>query len=168
MNPNNSGPQNYPTRGSMRVVQPYNREYTVLTLSIGEVVALGKGIHSESTPRTIRIMDKRLTPYLGDLVYGGIVIDQRAAANHSEFSRWMTNGPSVNDTLGSCTTVKDGTQSPCYDARHVGPYNSVSLDLYLALWRSLGARVGKRVGDAIIWEDNVISDIPPAESRWQP
>lgn len=161
MNNNNQGPQNLPTRTSMRVVQPYKREYTTLSIVMGEVNALDRNGHN------IRIYDNRLTPYLGDMLIGGTVIDQRCASNHKEFTKWAINGPTLKDSLPACTLEKLGENFPCYDARYAGVYNYVSLDIYLDLWRSLGARIGKRIGDNIVWEDGIFLPIPSVENRWQ-
>jgi hypothetical protein len=43
----------------------------------------------------------------------------------------------------------------------------ISMDLYLDLWRPLGAKIGKRVGNEIVWENGDVSVIPDEKDRWK-
>jgi hypothetical protein len=39
-----------------------------------------------------------------------------------------------------------------------------SLREYTEMWRSAGARVGRRMGDQIHWEDGTVEQIPPVDN----
>lgn len=101
------------------------------------------------------IPDNRLECYYWRLVDGGTVMDKRPAfalddkASVGEALRgpmldpWLESGHI--DKLSGARAMEPGEVPGCLD--------SVALDVYLARWRPLGARVGKRDGDAIAWED---------------
>ena len=52
------------------------------------------------------------------------------------------------------------------DDKFKGP-DSVSPAAYGAYWLKHGAKVGRRVGDKVVWTDGSETVIPPFEKRWE-
>lgn len=47
-----------------------------------------------------------------------------------------------------------------------GGFDVVSLDIYTDYWRKHGARIGRRVGENVEWEDGVCQPIPLPRYRF--
>lgn len=153
-------------------MQPYKKEYTTLGIAAAGCYATcppvqyGNGTTVESS---VSIPDSRLIPYLGDLADGGVVIDKRPCIKRDDFVHWIVKGPMLKESLpGGCRNVPFSRDIiPCDDPKACGGYDYIALDLYMELWRGLGARIGTRVGDVIKWEDGEVFPIPPEEERFQ-
>lgn len=115
-----------------------------------------------STPSSITTYDNRLENYFHRLMEGGTVIDKRPAfeANFNAAVRGVVSGPMLNPLLpdGTVNRLFSGNIS-AQEAGQLSGLDNVSLDLYLAYWRKLGVRIGKRQGDSIVWEDGTIEPI---------
>ena len=121
----------------------------------------------------------RLGPFLGRLADGGVVIDKWDVPFKVAYDL-AVNGPMVNVDL------PDGGQDPAPEvpgfmlpglggaflalaaikASKPGwrGFDRISLREYTEMWRSAGARVGRRMGDQIHWEDGVVEPIPPVDN----
>lgn len=144
-------------------VDPYRPELTYL--GIGKA-----GVYGRKGPNcSVSIPDTRLSAYYGDLIDGGLVVDKRPVPD-DDLVKWVVSGPMLDLALPekSCHPLWEEVQ-PCADARLLehAALTDISLDLYLDLWRSLGARIGVREGDDIVWEDGAREQIRPAELRYQ-
>jgi hypothetical protein len=140
----------------------YENKYTTLGIAAGGVYAtIGDDCN-------VTMYDRRLSPYYGDLAEGGIVIDKRPCLSHSSFIEMVISGPMLKESLPShsCERMFSDVQ-PCDDARCCKGMDCISMDLYLDLWRPLGAKIGKRVGNEIVWENGDVSVIPDEKDRWK-
>jgi hypothetical protein len=149
----------------------YKKEYTTLGVGGGGVHATAPSQWSDTTAQ-ITIYDRRLTPYFGDLVEGGVVIDKRPCVDRDDYVKMVVSGPILQESLppGHKNVFDYGsprTIIPCTTEDKFSGLDYVSLDIYLALWSKMGAKIGKRVGDEIHWENGEITSIPPAELRWK-
>lgn len=127
--------------------------------------------------------DGRLAPYLGNLVRGGWVVDKRRAPWDARVDMSI-NGPmcKVNlphgdiDACPAPDPIMVGAMSGGFQmlgaVKLAKPswrgLDSVSLPEYLRMWADIGARVGIRVDDAIIWQDGEVTPIPAESARWAP
>lgn len=147
-------------------VEEYKQEYTTLGIALAGCYATAPGYTKDSTC-SITIYDKRLNAYLGNLVEGGTVIDKRTCAE-SDVIQYVFNGPMLKETLPSGTVDRMWEKGPMpYDGSEYRSSDFIALDLYISFWKNLGARIGKRIGDSIHWNDGEIQAIPSAEMRWQ-
>lgn len=153
------------TYGSESSIQPYKKEYTYLGIALAGVYAEAPNQYSK-TSVSVTIYDTRLSAYYGDLAEGGIVCDKRPCKDHPDMVHMVVSGPMRGSYLPEKTKNGFNGNESCEDARDAGGFDYVSTDLYLGLWRSMGARIGKRVGDTIEWEDGTIESIVPCEMRW--
>lgn len=133
------------------------------TLGIAEAGVYGQGPNPYgSTPSSITTYDNRLENYFHRLMEGGTVIDKRPAfaLNYDAAVSAVYRGPMLNPKLPEQTVNRlfEGN-IPASQAGKPNSIDSVSLDVYLAYWRPLGVRVGKRQGDSIVWEDGTIEPI---------
>lgn len=155
----------------------YKNEYIHLGIADGGCYADCESNFSHDTAAHITIYDRRLTPYLGDLKQGGIVIDKRPCIRRNDFVKNVVRGPMLNvmlphDTINS-VMAKRNLACTIEQARTAGGYDYISLNLYVQYWAELGARIGVRVGDKVYWNDGplfgfgVPQDIPSVENRWQ-
>ena len=143
----------------------YKQEYTTMGIAAAGVYAkIGDNI-------SVSIPDKRLFAYLGNLVDGGIVIDKRTVPKH-DLVTWVIAGPMMKEALPSgtkdCLNFETPRAAPI-PAKHGDKFSSmdyIALDLYVKLWTDLGARVGTRQGNIILWNDGEVQTIPSVESRW--
>jgi len=113
-----------------------------------------------------------------DLEEGGFAIDKKELlATSGEARSMVVNGPMVDITLAPGSIDKFdlhenaelmlpglGGGYKTLAARAVADrswtgLDSMSLDLYVAMWRELGARIGQRRGNDIEWEDGEIEKI---------
>lgn len=115
-----------------------------------------------STPAQFSSYDTRLELYMHRLINGGTVIDKRMAFARDADAciKGVMSGPMLNPLLPK------GIVDRCYlghmDLNEAGTLRSldyVALDIYCDLWRDLGARIGTRVNNTIIWDDGTIDPI---------
>lgn len=142
--------------------------YTYLGIGQAGVYANSFNPWSERHEAAITIYDTRLTPYFGDVAEGGIVCDKRPAFEQNEFKavEAVISGPMRNNTLPPQTRDSWGQLIPCSDPKEGRGFDSISTDLYLSLWRELGAKIGYRRGNFIEFENGEKTEIPRAEDRW--
>jgi len=143
----------------------YKKQYTTLGIAAAGVYATSGSKSSSQIP------DNRLHAYLGDLVEGGQVMDKRPCLEHPDFFLMVFSGPMLKEDLppGTCNKAFSREVLLCTaaDFPNLGGYDYLSLDLYTELWRQLGARIGKRIGDFIHWEDGECQPIPLEADRWK-
>lgn len=154
---------------------PYVPRYLCLEATLDGLQA------QTGTPAThTSIPDGRLTPYLGELREGGIVIDRRAALWHDV--RLAFRSPLLDASLRAGTVARPrpselypGGTAAVWDRgapevlepspEGYDGLDRVALDLYTRFWQGAGARVGRRRGDAILWDDGTTTAIPLPEHR---
>lgn len=109
----------------------------------------------------------KLDPYLGDMLEGGIVVDKRSVPEKDIISE-VFSGPMLDMDLPSRSkNVVFGEPAPCEPGEKLGGLDTISMDLYLLRWEKLGARIGYRLGNNIIWNDGEVMPIPSEEDRWK-
>lgn len=169
----------------------YNPEYTYLAIAEAGCYANAPNRFEGEIPASVTIPDNRLSCYYGDVVEGGTIMDKRPAfqRNDSACVRAVYSGPMLQDNLPALTLKRcqwmEGDQLLTADSESVimeeegfflksggqriklSAFDHLSLDLYCQLWRQLGARVGKRVGMTIRWEDGEDELIRPESERWK-
>lgn len=134
--------------------------YTVLGITLAGCWARQKPIHHilsdgqfSISKISISIPDSDIEKYFVYLKEGGIVIDKRSIKSE-EAINWVIKGPMLDETLPPNTKkVLFQGELACTDAKECSGVESVSLDLYCQLWEFLGAKIGKRVGNNIEWND---------------
>lgn len=159
-----------PSRASSSGSEAYKKEYTTLGIAGGGVYATAPSQWSD-TAVSITIYDRRLIPYLGNLVEGGVVIDKRPCVDRDDFVAMVVSGPMLKESLpAGCKEVFDfaipRTVVPVVQGETLRSLDYIALDVYLDIWRKVGAKIGKRVGDTIVWENGYIFPIPPEDQRF--
>lgn len=144
----------------------YKNEYTYLGIAAAGVYAEAPNKYSKH-PASITIYDRRLRAYFGDMAEGGIVVDKRPCLEHPDFYRMVISGPMRGSWLSEKTRETMHDTVKCHNAHEAKAFDYISTDLYLALWRDMGAKIGKRVGNEIHWEDGTKETIVPVDKRWQ-
>jgi hypothetical protein len=112
------------------------------------------------------IPDSRLYPYYGELLENGYVIDKARISTTREFIHAVVSGPMVKLALSDNTISDYYVISEAFKAPDRSVF--VSLNLYVNFWRELGARIAKRIGNQIVWEDGEVEEIPSFENRFEP
>ena len=151
----------------MREDDSYKQEYSTLGIALAGVHATAPNQWSSSTAISIQIPDKRLNCYLGNLIEGGTVIDKRTCDEDDVFE-YVVSGPMLQESLPNGTMSAAFCPAPikCESVRDCKSFDYIALDLYCAYWSNLGARIGKRIGDTIVWNDGEIQSIPSVDERW--
>lgn len=150
-------------------MQEYKQKYTFMGIAINGVYAEYPNIFSgkiQKHPVHVEMRDRRLRSYLGDLVDGAFVVDKRPCSNKTTFTIKVIHGPLRGSWLPNKTKETFNGQEPCENAENAKSMDYISLDLYCDSWRKFGARIGKRVGEEIHWEDGEKEKILPALERW--
>lgn len=160
----------------------YEQKARLLTRSpVGLVNSEGVDVYDYGTSRwSSSKRDRRLAPYLGELSEGGVVIDKLATG--AKGVNFIINGPMVDLTLAGDAYEEAPMPSEWLMAGLQGSYksmatarvetswqglSSVGITKYMQLWRGLGASVGIRSGDRIIWENKEDTLIPTFEARYE-
>jgi hypothetical protein len=155
----------------------YKPELAYLGIGLGGVYGAGisnpstKPIFGTETAFSVSIPDTRLTPYFGDLIHNGWVIDKRPVPE-KDMIHWVVSGPMLNICLPRRTIKRSFSSSeevmPTDQSwmERVKSFDYISMDLYIDLWSKLGAKIGQRSGDAILWVDGSRTEIPKAEDRY--
>lgn len=135
-----------------------------------------------STCGTMSSYDRILAPFLSELIEGGTVIDKWSIPD-PVFSRLVISGPMCNamladDAVDQCPEIPGymlapgGLEGGFRDLAAIKVSNPkwtgmdyVSVKTFTAMWREAGARIGKRVGNQIQWEDGAVDPVPPKGSR---
>jgi hypothetical protein len=153
------------TMSQVKASDAYKPEYTILGIALAGVHAKARSQWGECS---ITMYDNRLFPYLGNLLEGGTVIDKRSC-KEEDIVQWVIKGPMLKESLPA--GHKDGLWGTgpikCEDPKSCSSMDYIALDLYVKLWSDMGARVGTRQGNYIVWNDGEVQTIPSVESRWQ-
>ncbi len=129
--------------------------------------AFGPGTVARSS---ISIPDRRLHPYLGDVADGGTVVDLWRC-NWGDVADVAIKGPMMDMDLAP-HTIRRFVYGPDPKPTSIdvgGPPRSldrVDLATWIELRRRIGARIGKRIGRAVHWEDGTTTPIPAESCRW--
>jgi hypothetical protein len=131
---------------------------------------------------TMSSYDRMLAPFLSELIEGGVVIDKWSIPDPL-FSKLVISGPMcsamlADDAVDPCPSIPSymlapgGLEGGFKDLAAVkvakptwGGLDLVSVKSFTAMWREAGARIGKRVGNVIQWEDGAVDPVPPKGSR---
>lgn len=136
---------------------------------------------------SVSIPDARLSPYFGELVEGGYVIDNAPALENDyrlAVRAPMCRGnlpagardafPGAADSIVAHALAQSGPENGYSGlaqlmliAPKCGAFDDVSPDVFAAWWASHGARVGQRRGDTIVWADGTVEPIRPFADRWK-
>jgi hypothetical protein len=148
--------------------ETYKQQYIYLGIALAGVYARSPSVISgnSKTTSSTEIPDKRLTPYLGELKEGGYVVDKRSC-NEKDVIHNVCAGAMLDIDLPEKTRKDWDKEYPCDDASSSGSMDYISMDLYLKLWEGLGARVGRRAGNVIKWNNGEETVIPEFDCRWQ-
>lgn len=151
----------------------YKVEYHILSRS-----PRGSGCGAEGATFSASIPDRRLAPYLGQVIEGGFVVDKAPIAYHTDFISWVLQAPLVKVGLEDAEREACPTPSATMVLGLGGMYgalartmteqpelmgdgmNWVSPEVYVRYWAGKGARVGVRQGDVVQWNDGSITPIP--------
>jgi len=163
----------------------YEERYDLLTRGVGPHGSVGaESVGWSGGKCSTTMYSRRLGPYFGELKDGGVVVDKWTVDFKTGYNL-VVHGPMVDVTLPPKTIDKfDGQISDVMLIGLQGSFqamalkkrtdpkwsglDSVSLDLYCDLWRQAGARIGKRIGNEIHWEDGAVSEIPDEAHRYLP
>lgn len=135
-----------------------------------------------TTRGSVSIPDRRLGPYLGDLADGGTVVDLWAC-DWGAVAEVVCSGPMCDLALEPGTVRRFGDKvdrlmlegtGGAFQAfllrKVVNPgwsgLDYIALPEWLELRRGIGARIGRRDGQVIRWEDGTITPIQHESVRW--
>jgi len=170
------------------VPERYERSYEVLMRGTN-----GGGVHAEYREKpedrhsvSVTVYATRLSPYLGDLREGGVVVDlwrcdwDRAA--HVVISGPMLGLHLEPAQVDACPTPS-GIMTAAMSEDPGNPFGAlaaaklakpewsgldyVDLQTWLQLRREIGARIGRRHRNTIEWEDGARTVIPSCEDRYR-
>ena len=86
---------------------------------------------------------------------GAVAIDMRAAVETERGIRQVISGPILDPALGAWEFSRFGSSRPevwHWNGAPLEGFDSVGAEVYAALWRKAGARVGRVQGADIVWE----------------
>jgi hypothetical protein len=157
----------------------YEQRLAVLQIALGGVSG-----HT-TTGSTVTYYDRRLAPYYGELVEGGYVLDKRAALEARPGLAVLSPMCKGNLAAGQrdpfggaegsivAQAIASEPENPaCVLARlalaapECGAFDDVAPDLFVDWWRAHGARVGRRFGAVIVWDDGLTETIRPFARRY--
>jgi len=118
---------------------------------------------------TITAYDNHLTPYLGELIEGGVVVDKRTV-EHSTVVDLVYKGPMLDlalpdNTCSKFTMTYPKAITPATSFEGLRSFDYVSGNLYVDAWRKAGAKIGYRRGNVIEWESGDKTQIPSYANR---
>jgi len=132
---------------------------------------LGNEYHTD-----VQIPDRRLFAYLGDVIDGGFIIDNRTA-DYDKLAKVAISGAMLKAHLPSRSKeeftldYKEKKVEPCASYGDAGGFDSVSMDLYLQARHEAGATIGVRHGNQVFWlhpdGKKSMTQIPDQAHRWQ-
>jgi hypothetical protein len=153
------------------------------------LMVLGRGLagcSGEGKGSSITYYDSRLRPYFGELLEGGYVVDKREVLEERPGLAVLSPMCDGGLPLGAVDEFKSaegslvaqaiasGGEGSFRDlarlalaAPRCGAFDFVAADVYAAWWKDHGARVGRRVGEVIRWDDGSEESIRPFETRYQ-
>lgn len=135
--------------------------------SIGQAAAgvYGAGPNSSGPPSSITGCRGELSDHYHELREGGIVIDKQPCLTRENAIRELLTSPYHNPAYPDGSyEVWEYMKGPRHVfltkfPKEIGNGDTISTDLYAAYWTALGARVGYRRGDTIVWDDGAIDAI---------
>ena len=86
---------------------------------------------------------------------GAVAVDMRAAVETERGILQVISGPMLDPALGPWEFSRFGSSRPEVwhpDGAPLEGFDSVGAEVYAALWRKAGARVGRVQGADIVWE----------------
>ena len=154
----------------------YKQEFLTLGIAQAGYYATSPNAWGEM-PCSIQGYDRKLAPYLGELVEGGLVVDKRLVLIDVLIDG-VVAGPMLNESLPPKTYRRMGEEIKVpimgedgeyrrEDGAKFSGFDYISRDVYLAYWRKRGALIGRRRGDVIKWESGITTPIAPFEQREQ-
>jgi len=165
--------------------EQYKQRFQVLSAGHGGITGYENPVerYGAVVASHSEIPDRRLTCYLGELIEGGYVVDERPALMGDDaFSiswhcpmlslklkdRQVDRCPKPSQLMlfGLQGSFKAMAAARCADESYSG-LDSVPLSVWLGYWRKHGARIGQRQGNKIVWEDGEETAIPPFGDRWE-
>lgn len=149
-------------------MKQYKKIYSILEIEDDEAYATGSCPYSINTYTTYYLHDNRVSPFLGNLIEGGVVIDRRPCLKKEDFIHTSLNAPLL--AINFPNKSKQNTESEITTCNNVDDLNKndyVSLDLYIEYWTKHGARIGKRVDETVVWGDGISEKIPKIENRFR-
>lgn len=153
------------------VKEYYTGNKAITTLGIAAAGVYGTAPNEWSKDSAVRITfyDTKLTPYFGDMAEGAVVIDKRPCIDHPDFYKMVIAGPMLRESLpaGHKKGFDDKEPVPCENVNDCKGFDYIALDLYVRLWEDMGAKVGYRRGNKIVWNNGSESAIPAAKDRYQ-
>jgi hypothetical protein len=157
----------------------YAQRLVVLQLALG-------GVSGHTTDgSTITYYDRRLAPYYGELIDGGYILDKRAslrarpglavlspmckgdlAAGRRDRFGGAEGSIVAQAIAGEPENPACGLARLALAAPQCGAFDDVAPDLFADWWRAHGARVGRRFGAVIVWDDGATEAIRPFARRY--
>jgi hypothetical protein len=157
----------------------YEHRLAVLQCALG-------GVSGHTTDGgTVTFYDRRLAPYLGELIEGGYVLDKRAplaarpalavlsplckgnlAAGERDPFRDAEGSIVAQAIAGAPDNPACGLARLALAAPQSGAFDDVAPDIFAEWWRAQGARVGRRRGAVIVWDDGATEVIRPFARRY--
>lgn len=121
----------------------------------------GRGPNKWGPPSSISGYDKRLERAYVKLREGGWVVDKRPAfkKDYEAAYRAVISGPMDEPSLPDNAIDHWGVKIENPDLDTLKGYDYAGMGVYSAYWENLGARIGRRRGDNIVWNDGDIEPI---------
>lgn len=125
----------------------------------------GRGPNKWGPPSSISGYDTRLERAYVKLMEGGWVVDKRPAfeRDHDAAYRAVFKGPIDEPSLPDWAISKLSMDRDVYiyypPMDSIGGTDYAGMGVYSEYWENLGARIGRRRGDNIIWNDGAIEPI---------
>ena len=113
---------------------------------------------------SITTYDKRPECYFWRLADGAPFVDKRPCGEETIY-RNVVGGPMVEPSLPDGYVYGFQPPRPAEPGEKFGSLTMIATDLYLALWRGLGARIGFRRGNVMAWEDGTTE--PIVKPAWE-
>jgi hypothetical protein len=169
----------------MATATGYEKRMAVIQIALG-------GVSGETTDGVhVTFYDRRLQPYFGEVIDGGFILDKRAAL----LARpgLAIGSPMVKGSLPPGTVDRFADRCPLYDVADsivldairsdptnpaaglatlmqddpaCGGCDEVATDVYADGWGKRWARVGRRFGRVVVWDDGQTEQIRPFERRY--
>lgn len=162
--------------------ETYEEKFAILQVALGGVS--GQTVDGASCT----IYDCRLSPYLGEVVEGGYVLDKRAVLEENPalaflspmcrgdlpagtIRRFRESVPHPEDSIVAQSIITSpehplrglvGLMCQCADCES---FDDVAPDVFAAWWADKGARVGRRRGNEIVWANGDVTAIPAFACR---
>ena len=165
--------------------ETYEERFALLQVALGGVS--GQTVDGASCT----VYDRRLMPYLGEVVEGGYVLDKRSVLEEKPSLALLSPMCRGDLPAGTVRRFRDSVphpeesivaqaivQSPEHplrglvalmllDGAELESFDEVAPDVFAAWWARRGARVGRRRGNEIVWANGDVTVIPAFARRWE-